>query len=104
MPNPLQTIGTILVCYAAIYSTLPCSAQTIIRTNVQRPKIVRPATRLSSTNFSSKTGISQSSRSCFQIDANSRMYVRDNNGGIRYYAANNSSSYSNIMSKTRRCN
>jgi hypothetical protein len=87
----------------AIVPTLPSLAQTSRYTTVKSPTIVRPITNRSSANFNSKVG-SQSRTACFQVDANSKIYVRNNRGGIRYYPGNNPSSYTQASIAYPRCN
>ncbi len=110
MPNPLQTtiglIGTISIGGAAIFFTLPCSAQTVIQPIVQRPTIVQQVTSTSSnSNYPAPTETisSPSSYLCFQIDAESRMYVRDREDSRRDYVADSSISYNQTANKYPRC-
>jgi hypothetical protein len=108
VPNPLQTtiglIGTISIGGAAIFFTLPCSAQTVIQPIVQRPTIVQQVTSTSPTYTApTATSSSQSSSLCFQIDAESRMYVRDREDSRRDYVADSSISYNQTANKYPRC-
>jgi hypothetical protein len=104
IPNISLVIRTILISCAVISSTLPGLAQTTIRTTVKRPTIVYPVRQKSPTNFNSRASISQSSSACFQVDANSKIYVRSKSGGIRYYPTNSSSSYARTIMGYSHCN
>ncbi|AFY96185.1 hypothetical protein Cha6605_5298 [Chamaesiphon minutus PCC 6605] len=68
---------------------LPCVAQTIIS-----PTIINPITSVStsspSTNNIDSIKTSQSSKLCYQVDENSKIYIRYKSGGSRSYVANNS--------------
>jgi hypothetical protein len=101
----ISLVGTILISGATmIGSALPCLAQTVIQATVINPTIVTPVANISPTNFNSQaTSRSQSSHSCFQVDANSKIFVRDTLSGIRYYPTNSSSSYAKIMKDYPRC-
>jgi hypothetical protein len=108
VPNPLQTttglIGTISISCAAISFTLPCSAQTVIKPIIQRPTTVEQVTSTSSTYPApTETTSSQSSSLCFQIDADSRMYVRYRDGSRRSYVADSSISYNQTTNRYPRC-
>ena len=91
------------ICSMEGVSALPSSAQTVIQATVQRPTTLPSVTPESLTKVNSPTGISKSSRTCFQVDASSRMYIRDENGGVHYYLANDSSSYAKTMTQYPRC-
>jgi hypothetical protein len=109
VPNPLQTtiglIGIISIGGSAISSTLPCSAQTVIQPIIQLPTIVQQVTNISP-SYPAPTeanSISQSNSLCFQIDADSRMYIRYKNGSSRSYVTDSSISYNQTMTRYPRC-
>jgi hypothetical protein len=108
MPKSLLTIvkliGAISIGSATVIFALPCLAQTVKYTTIVRPKVIRPVSYPSSTNFNSRVGTTQPRNACFQVDANSRMYVRNKGGGIRYYPNNNPNSYSRAIVGYSRCN
>jgi hypothetical protein len=93
--------GTAFIGSTAVLSILPCLAQTAIYSNVQSPTIVLPITNQSSIDLNSPA-TSQSNNLCFQVDENSKIYVRKKSGGNRYYQGN-SSSDRNEMMKYPRC-
>jgi hypothetical protein len=87
-----------------IVLALPGSTQTVIYPTIKRSTIIHPVQRPSSTKFSLRTSQSSSHHRCFQIDADSKMYIRDQQGGNVYYPPNNPSSYTRTMTKHQRCN
>jgi hypothetical protein len=101
----VKLIGAATSIYSAmIILPLPCFAQTVKYTTIVRPRVIRPISYQNSTNFTSRVGTTQSRNACFQVDANSRIYVRNISGGIRYYPNNNPSSYSQAIVGYSRCN
>jgi hypothetical protein len=115
----IKLIGAMSLGSAPLVLALPCLAQTfrstatIVRPSIIRPvssrslrstpTIVRPVSFRSTTNFSSQIGAARSSNSCYQVDANSKIYIRHKGGGSRYYPNNNSSSYAQATTAHPRC-
>jgi hypothetical protein len=94
MPKSLLTtvklIGAVSIGSNTIMLALPCVAQTMIIS----PTIINPITSEStsspSTNSIDSVKTSQSNKLCYQVDENSKIYIRYRSGGSRYYLANNS--------------
>jgi hypothetical protein len=99
-----RLVGIAFLNSIALISGLPCLAQTAIYTTIQRPTVISPSVDASQTNFNSTSNIPTSSHECFQVDANSRIYVRDKSGSIHYYPTNSPSSYASAMTGRSRCN
>jgi hypothetical protein len=101
----IKLITAISLGSAPLMLALPCFSQTLRSTaTIVRPRIVRPISSRSTINLGSQIGTARSSNSCYQVDANSKMYVRNKGGGSRYYLNNNSSSYTQAKIVHSRCN
>jgi hypothetical protein len=105
LQTTIHLIGIISIGCMAISSGLPGLAQTVIKPTIQRPTIVRqvthPSARHAAPTKTSRT--SHSTSYCFQIDADSRMYVRAKNGSGRTYVADGSINSNRTMKRLSRC-
>lgn len=120
----IKLIRAISLGSAPLVLALPCLAQTFRSTativrpimvrsvssrsfrstqTIVRPSIVRPVSSRSTSNLGSQIGAARSSNSCYQVDANSKIYIRHKGGGIRHYPNNNSSSYIRATTAHPRC-
>lgn len=79
------SIGSTMIAVA-----LPCLAQTTIYSTIVRPNQSEPTSSPSTNNIDSQAQTSQSNKLCYQVDENSKIYIRYKSGGGRYYPENNS--------------
>ncbi len=105
LQTPIRLIRIVSIGCIAISSGLPGSAQTVIKPTIQRPTIVRqvthPSARHAAPTKTSRT--SHSTSYCFQIDADSRMYVRAKNGSSRTYVTDGSINHNRTTKRLSRC-
>jgi hypothetical protein len=105
MQTTIRLISVVSIGCTAISSGLPGLAQTVIKPTIQRPTIVRQVTHTSARHAApTKTNRTSNSTSyCFQIDADSQMYVRAKNGSGRTYVAGGSINSNRTMKRLPRC-
>ncbi len=100
----ITILASTLFNSSEVVLALPGSTQTVVYPTIKRAKIIRPVQQPSSAKLSSQISQSPSSRRCFQVDPNSKMYIRDRQGGNVYYPTNTPSSYARTMTRYQRCN